>query len=318
VDRLRRNWPTTRKPPLRVLVLTVLSVPWLTILMSSILSESTLLFLTLVGACSVGERLTHREALLGLASGLAYLVRPTHALMFISFMIWPLWENRGSAVMFVKTGLRSLTVVLPVAPRLIRNLLVKGVLLDEPDLQFFGMHNVVPVARVIVSFVINSDYGFFPLLFLFPLLWVLPGVVRRIGKLSSEILSWILFCVLSTTTFLLWPTLQPRFFAFMIWMVPTVLVLEAWQREWYLVVYSLIGWMLLIVGAIQYSSTGWLIDMSSSHLTLVPGIVREYPDPLLLMAAPLGLVALLILLSYDVGWSSRPSRLSVDSPVPER
>ncbi|MEM2142771.1 MAG: hypothetical protein QXQ81_05900 [Candidatus Thorarchaeota archaeon] len=43
-------------------------------------------------------------------------------------------------------------------------------------------------------------------------------------------------------------------------------------------VYSLVGWILLVAGGHSILiSTGWLSDMSSSHLTLVPGMVREYP-----------------------------------------
>ncbi|MFW9965087.1 MAG: hypothetical protein ACFFCX_16065, partial [Candidatus Sifarchaeia archaeon] len=225
VERFSENWPTERKPPVRVLALALFSVPWLTILMSNILHESTLLFLTFVGTSAIGSRLKHGEVLLGFATGVAYLVRPTHALMFFSFMLIPLWENRSSIVNFFKIGFKSLLVAIPVIPLLTRNLLVEGVLLAEYDLQFFGIENVFPVLRTIASFVINSDYGVFPLLFLFPLIWVTPGMIKRIPKLNAETWAWVVFAASSMVVFLIYPSDQVRLFAFMIWLIPIILLL---------------------------------------------------------------------------------------------
>jgi hypothetical protein len=274
LERFSKNWPTDRKPPIRVLVLALFSVPWLTLLMSNILHESALLFLTFVGAGAIGSRIKHGEVILGLATGVAYMVRPTHALMFFSFMLIPLWENRSSVVNFFKVGFKSLLVAIPVIPLLTRNLLVEGVLLAEYDLQFFGFENVFPVLRTMASFVINSDYGVFPLLFLFPLIWVVPGMIKRIPKLNVETWAWILFAASSMVVFLLYPSDQVRLFAFMIWLLPIILLLEFWERDWDYLGYGMVVWMILIFGAIQYSSTAWIIDEATSHLVLVPGLLK--------------------------------------------
>ncbi|MHA2172875.1 MAG: hypothetical protein ACXAB7_23685, partial [Candidatus Kariarchaeaceae archaeon] len=161
LKRIYAAWPTERKPPFRLFLLVFVSFPWQTILMSSIFHEASLLFITALAAESIGSKLRWGEIWLGLAIGIGYLIRPTHAVMYFIFMLIPLFENRKSVANFLLTGIRSFVVALPVIPLLLRNLRIEGMIIVEYDLQFFDLSNIPDVLMWLASFITHSDVGLF-------------------------------------------------------------------------------------------------------------------------------------------------------------
>jgi hypothetical protein len=274
LKRIYNAWPSERKPPFKLFLLVFISFPWQTILMSSIFHEATLLFVTVLGAEAIGGRLRWSEIWLGLAIGIGYLIRPTHAVMFFVFMLIPLYENRQSIANFFATGLRSFVVALPVIPLLIRNLLVEGWIFANYDLQYFGLSNIPDVLMWMASFVTHSDVGLFTLLFVIPLLLASITMTMRIRKFNSETLVWILLSIVSFFIFAIYPTDQPRLYSFFFWLIPIIFLMEVWDKGWGLTCFVFTGWQLLIFGAIPFSPQGWIIDGASSYLSGVAGIQR--------------------------------------------
>jgi len=275
--RIYTAWPTERKPPFRLVLLVFVSFPWHTILMTSIFHESSLLFITALAAESIGSRLRGSEIWLGLAIGIGYLIRPTHALMYFVFMLIPLYENRKSISNFLQTGLRSFVVALPVIPVLLRNLWIKGSLLVEYDLQFFSLSNIPDVLFWLASFITHSDVGLFTLLFAIPLLFAVILSIKDIPKFNAEIIVWMLLAIISFSVFTLYPSDQPRLFSYFFWLVPIILLMQCWDKGWELTCVLLVAWQFLIFGAIPFSPQGWIIDSGSSYLTGEAGILRVFP-----------------------------------------
>jgi hypothetical protein len=278
LQRIYKAWPTERKPPIRLFLLVFISFPWQTILMSSIFHEASLLFITALAAESIGGRLKGGEMWLGLAIGIGYVIRPTHALMYFIFMLIPLYENRTSIKTFFLTGIRSFVVILPVIPLLFRNLWIEGWLFADYDLQFFGLSNIPDVLTWLASFITHSDVGIFTLLFAIPLLFSIILLVKDIPKLNSEIAVWILLSIISFSVFALYPTDQPRLYSFFFWLIPIILLMQCWDKGWDATCVLLLIWQIFIFGAIPLSPQGWIIDGGTSYLSGVIGLQRIIPS----------------------------------------
>lgn len=277
LQRIYKAWPTERKPPFRLFLLVFISFPWQTILMSSIFHEASLLFITALAAESIGSRIRWSEMWLGLAIGIGYLIRPTHALMYFTFMLIPLYENRYKISSFFLTGLRSFIVALPVIPLLLRNLWIEGWIFADYDLQFFSLSNIPDVLGWLASFVTHSDVGLFTLLFVIPLLIGIILTIMRIPKLNAETKVWLLLSIVSFCVFALYPTDQPRLFSFFFWLIPIILLMGCWEKGWEVTCILFAAWQILIFGAIPFSPQGWIIDGASSYLVGVSGIVKSLP-----------------------------------------
>ncbi len=277
--RIHTAWPTEHKPPFRFFVLAFLTVPWLTIELSVIFHESVLFFFTILGTEAVCERIKYSEMWLGLAAGVGFLIRQTHALLYFVFMLIPLYNARASIRNFFLTGIRSFVVAAPVIPLLVRNLRVVGVLLAEYDISFFGVENIPLVAKYVASFITHSTEGFFSILFAVPLLVTVVRFLPRLRRLNAEIWAWILLAVSSTVVFFLYPTDQPRLFSFFLWLIPLFLVLELWDLGWQFTACLYVVWQLLVFGAVVYSPQGWLITSATSFLASSGGLVRPLPGP---------------------------------------
>ena len=276
--RIHAAWPTERKPPFRVILVTFMTFPWMTILMSSIFHEASLLFFTILGTSAIGGRLKYGEIWLALSVGIGYLIRPTHALMFFVFMLIPLYENRDRAYEFIRIGLRSLLVAAPVVPLLVRNFIIEGWFLADYDLQYFSLENVPWVLWWFASFITHSSVGLFSLLFVLPFLILAIFFLTRLPRVGMELGAWFFLSAVSFVVFALYPSDQPRLFAFFMWLLPVFLVYEAWNRGWEFTAVLLVGWQVAVFGAIPFSPQGWIIDGGSSYLTRMDGLLRPLPE----------------------------------------
>jgi len=303
--RLHNAWPTEKKPPFRLMILAFVTFPWTTALMTTIFHEATLMFFTILGTAAIGMKMMHGEVWLGLSVGIAFLIRPTHALMYFIFMLVPLYyqlKERNIQQFFV-TGFKSFSVALPVIPFLIRNLAVEGTLLSTYDLGFFSLGNIIDVSFWFASFITHSDVGLFSLLFVLQLVILFVLFLMKLRKLNYELVAWAIFSVVSFVIFALYPTDQPRLFSFFLWLVPVFLLYECWDRNWELTAGLMLIWQILIFGAIPFSPQGWIIDGASSHLVNVNGIVRPQPETWMIWSiASIMIIAIfwIILLIYSM------------------
>ncbi len=278
IQRLYSNWPSRSRPPLALVLFAFVTFPWLTLEMTTIFTEPTLYFFTVLAANTVFSIKRHPEVWLGVSTGVAFLIRPTHAVLFFVFIIYPLLSARRDLKSLVRTGIRSLTVGLPVVPWLIRNLMVEHTLIASTDLAYFGAHNIPLVLLYLGAFVAQPADAVFSLLFIVPLVLAAVRFVPRLRYIDIELRLWLLFSVVSFGVFLLWPTDQPRFYAFFLWLLPVFFVFEMWDLNWRPVVYMFLAWQFMIFGAFPFSPLGWLIRSASSMFTGDGGIVRPYPE----------------------------------------
>jgi len=277
LNRIYLKWPTQRKPPFRLFLLVFAFFPWNTILMSSLFHESVLLFVTCLGASAIGERIKYSEIWLGLAIGVAYLIRPTHAVMYFIFLLIPLYEHRHEITVLLSTGIRSFVVALPVIPLLVRNFLIDGWIFSNSDLEFYSLSNIPDVLWWLASFITHSSVGFFTLLFVIPLVISIILMVTSLREFNAETYAWILLGLVSFAVFSIWPTDQPRFYSFFFWLIPLVLLMECWNIGWDFTCLLFAAWEILIFCAIPFSPQGWIIDGGSSYLSNIDGLVRVLP-----------------------------------------
>ncbi|MHA2133319.1 MAG: hypothetical protein ACXAEN_15170 [Candidatus Thorarchaeota archaeon] len=277
LKRIHHAWPTERKPPFRLVYLAFISFPWSTILMTTLFHEASLFYFTILGTSAIGARVRFSEIWLGVSVGIAYLIRPSHAIMYFAFMLVPLYENRDSLMRFFSTGFRSFVVALPVIPLLVRNFLIEGSFLASYDLQFFGFNNLPQVLMWLASFVTHSSVGLFTLLFVLQLFLFGLLFLKKLPKLNTELYAWLLFSLVSFVVLALYPSDQPRLFSFFLWLLPIFLVYELWDRDWTVTALLFIGWQFVILGMIPFSSQGWIIAGASSVLPSTVGLLRPMP-----------------------------------------